>query len=341
MKSPGILSNTLISYIQSRTPLSRWFVALLLALYGMVVVMLPALGDEQAAAPAPLPYGSAGSLARHVRHLAGTIGERHHEQAGSLERAAEYIEQEFRRCRLTTVRETFGNPTAHNLIVEIPGLTLAAEIIVVGAHYDTVWLSPGADDNASGVAAMLEIACLLSGMKPDRTLRFAAFTNEEHPFAETDDMGSRVHVRNLHARGDNIIAMYSLEMVGFYSDVPYSQKYPAPLSWFYPDQASFIAFIGNISSAVLLLKSLRHFREHTDLQVQGLMAPERWLPDIRRSDHASFWDAGIPALMVTDTAFYRNPNYHMIGDQPRTLDYNRMAAMVRGVSGMLEELARD
>jgi len=280
-------------------------------------------------------------LYQHVLALSETIGERHVEQPGSLEKSAHYIEQEFSACGLAPARQPFGNPPFYNVTTQITGATRPGEIIIIGAHYDTVWLSPGADDNASGVAALLELACSLAQNRHERTLRFVAFANEEQPFSETEEMGSRVYVRSLAAQKEKIIAMFSLEMLGYYSEDPDSQDYPSPLKWFYPDTASFIAFVSNFPSSLLLYRSIRSFRKHTDFHAEGLMMSERLIPDIRRSDHASFWDAGYPALMVTDTAFFRNANYHTVGDVARTLDYDKMAAVVTGLDGMLADLARN
>ena len=293
-------------------------------------------GNIHLESPNPL----ARKLSRHVWTLSEEIGERHFEQPGSLDRAAQYIEQEFRACGLAPSRQSIGKLPFYNVVAQIPGATKPDEVIITGAHYDTVWLSPGADDNASGVAALLEIACLLAPDRHDRTLRFVAFANEEQPFAGTENMGSRAYVHSLNAGKENIIAMYSLEMLGYYSDKPHSQKYPAPLRWFYPDTASFIAFVGNVPSSLLLLRSIRSFRRHSDFPAEGLVMPERVIPDIRRSDHASFWDAGMPAVTVTDTSFYRNANYHTVGDVARTLDYDKMAAVVTGLHGMLAVLAQ-
>ncbi|MGH8119496.1 MAG: M28 family peptidase, partial [Gammaproteobacteria bacterium] len=145
----------------------------------------------------------------------------------------------------------------------------------------------------------------------------------------------------LRARKENVIAMFSLEMLGYYSAEPHSQNYPGFLHWIYPDTASFIAFVSNIPSSLLLYRSLRSFRRHTGFHAEGLFMSERLLPDIRRSDHASFWDGGFKALMVTDTSFYRNPNYHTVGDVARTLDYTRMAAVVTGLRGMLADFAQN
>ncbi len=278
-------------------------------------------------------------LYRHIRVLSEEIGERHFENTGSLEKTADYIEQEWIAEGLQPVRQSYADNTYHNIIAEIRGSKQLDEIIIVGAHYDTVWLSPGANDNASGVAALLELSRNLVKLNPERTVRFVAFTNEEQPFAGLDEMGSRVYARLLHQQGENVVAMYSLEMLGYYSDKPGSQSYPVPLSWFYPDQANFIAFVGNIQSGCLLWQSLNAFRRHSDFPAQGLIMSERLVPDIRRSDHASFWDAGYPAVMVTDTAEFRNIHYHTVGDVMRTLDLKKMAGVVEGLTMMLAGLA--
>lgn len=278
-------------------------------------------------------------LYQHIWFLSEEIGERHFENPGSLDRAADYIEQELMAAGLKVLRHSFEDSTYHNIIAEISGSSSPDEIIIVGAHYDTVWLSPGANDNASGIAAMLEISRNLAGLNPERTIRFIAFTNEEQPFAGSDEMGSMIYARLVRERMENIIGMYSLEMLGYYSDEPGSQSYPPPLSWFYPDRANFIAFVSNIQSGRLLWQSLKAFRHHSDFPAQGLIMSERLVPDIRRSDHASFWDTGYPAVMVTDTADFRNIHYHTVGDTIRTLNMKKMAEVTAGLTLMIASLA--
>ena len=278
-------------------------------------------------------------LREHVWTLAEEIGERNDDNTGSLEKSADYIETSFRKSGLSPQNQVYGDRNYRNIIAEIKGEDPDDGIILVGAHYDTVWLSPGADDNASGVAVMLELARLLSGKQYRKTIRFAGFTNEEHPFADTDMMGSRVYSRRVFENREKISVMYSLEMLGYYSDKASSQLYPAPLKWFYPDRANFIAFVANIRSGLPLIHSLCAFRRNSGFPVQGLIMSERLIPDIRRSDHASFWDLGYPAIMITDTAQYRNMNYHTVGDVPRTLDYTKMAGLVSGLARMLADLA--
>ena len=207
-------------------------------------------------------YNMAKRLHEYVEYLAGEIDERHYQVPDAYNRAAKYIEQAFARNGLVPYTEEFGTKLQYrNIIAEHYGTTLPDKIIVIGAHYDTVWMSPGADDNASGVAVMLELARNLINIKLKRTIRFIAFANEEFPHFLTDNMGSLFHAKHAFDRGDNIIAMLSLEMLGYYSDEPDSQSYPSPFSWFYPDTANFVACVSNLKSRKLLRQSIELFRE--------------------------------------------------------------------------------
>ncbi|MEE9551545.1 MAG: M20/M25/M40 family metallo-hydrolase [Gammaproteobacteria bacterium] len=288
-------------------------------------------------------YGDLGALKdrlyQHVWELSEEIGERHHEQADALNKAAEYIKKEFSHINLDVKLQSFGEQPYQNLIAEVSGSEESSEIIIIGAHYDTVWLSPGADDNASGIAALLEFAHALSGSHPKKTIRFVAFANEEHPFSGTDEMGSRVYARTVLEKNENIAGMFSLEMLGFFSDIPGSQQYPAYIRWFYPDTASFIAFTSNLSSRSLLVRAIKHYNGNSSVPVQGLVVPAFLVPDIRRSDHASFWELGYPAVMITDTANFRNMNYHSVGDVIGTLNFESMARVVSGLTKMIALLA--
>jgi Zn-dependent M28 family amino/carboxypeptidase len=235
-----------------------------------------------------------------------------------------------------------------NLEVELPGggepfgsaQGEPPEIVLVGAHYDTVAGSPGANDNASGVAALLEIARLLAGSKARRAVRFVAFVNEEPPLFSRPDMGSRVYARRSAARGERIVAMLSLETIGYYSSAPGSQRYPNPLyGLFYPDRGDFLAFVGNLASRSLVRTAVESFRRHTDFPSEGVAAPG-WWGGVHWSDHSSFWLEGYPAIMVTDTALYRYPYYHAAGDTPDRLDYNSLARVTAGLARVVAELAR-
>ncbi len=279
------------------------------------------------------------NLKAHVEVLAGVIGERHQQQPESLNTAISYIEHVFANHGYGINREIFDGKY-FNISAKLNGKETGRKIII-GAHYDTVWLSPGADDNASGIAVLLELSNLLADQHLNRSIKFIAFANEEQPFAETDLMGSRHYAVNAIQNQEKIDFMISLEMMGYYSSAKGSQNYPKPLNWFYPDTGNFIAMVSNIPSATVLMRALRAYRAENLYPVQGLMMSEKLVPDIRRSDHAQFWDQGIPALMVTDTAFYRNPNYHSVGDLPRTLDYHSMAKVTHSLANMFIQMDRN
>ena len=280
----------------------------------------------------------ASNLYAHVKVLSEYIGERHHESPEAINETIKYIASEMQSTGYEPVYHKFGDRDYSNIISEISGTDKPDEIIIIGAHYDTVWLSPGADDNASGIAALLEIAKNLFNENFSRSVRFVAFANEEQPFSESESMGSRVYAKLSAQNRENIIAMFSLEMLGFYSDKQGSQNYPPVIRPFYPDTGNFIAFVSNLNSRSLLKKAVYHYYD-ANFSAQGLAAPEFLVPDIRRSDHASFWDSGYQAVMITDTANFRNPNYHSVGDRIETLDFERMASVVSGLTGMIRKLA--
>ncbi|MCC7412574.1 MAG: M20/M25/M40 family metallo-hydrolase [Gammaproteobacteria bacterium] len=278
----------------------------------------------------------AARLRAHVAELAGRIGVRHKDVAGSLEAAADYVDAQLAGAGYDVRREQFGVVAAfENVEAEIPGAQRAGEIVIVGAHYDTVPGSPGADDNASGVAAVIELARMFAGSAPARTLRFVAFANEEKPFLLTDDSGSTVYARRARERGETIVAMLSLEMLGYYNPAPGSQSYPRPLAWFFPDRADFIGFVGNLASRALVQRTIAAYRERAAVPAEGMAVPAALVRDARRSDHASFWARGYPALMVTDTAGFRYPFYHLALDTAESLDYGRMAQVVLGLAHAL------
>ncbi|MFQ5544129.1 MAG: M20/M25/M40 family metallo-hydrolase, partial [Nitrospiria bacterium] len=201
-------------------------------------------------------------------------------------------------------------------------------VIVIGAHYDTVQGSPGADDNASGVAVLLETARLLQKITLEKTIVFVAFANEESPFFRTDAMGSAQFVKKALREKMEIQMMVSLEMLGFYSDASHSQTYPPFLKYFYPDKANFIAVVGNPASHKQVRKMTRYFQQSEKLPVESLVAPS-FVPGVDFSDQLNFWKKGIPAVMLTDTAYNRNPHYHTPNDLPRTLHYEKMSQVTR------------
>jgi hypothetical protein len=273
-------------------------------------------------------------LAERLRGHVQAIGAREHNvwAPAELEAVAAYVERELGSAGHTVRREEYRarNVPVRNLVVEIAGASLPAEIVVVGAHYDSVLGAPGANDNGSGVAAVLELARAFRGWRPARTWRLVAFVNEEPPFFRSGEMGSQRHAAGARERGERIVAMYSLETIGWYSDAPGTQHYPFPFSFFYPDRGDFLAFVANFASRPLLHATLRAFREHGAFPSEGVTAPA-FIPGVDWSDHGSFWAAGYPALMVTDTALYRYPHYHTAADTPDKVDHERLARVVRGL----------
>ncbi|MFC1497165.1 M28 family peptidase [Verrucomicrobiota bacterium] len=280
------------------------------------------------------------NIERHVEVLAGEIGERNVWRPKELDAAASYIEDAFTKSGYSVSAQEYEiqGVTVKNLEAELTGTDRSKEIIVVGAHYDSVAGSPGANDNGSGVAALIEIARLLAREKPFRTIRFVAFVNEEPPFFQTERMGSRVYASRSEKREDKIVAMFSLETIGCYSDKRGSQHYPFPMNFFYPDTGNFIGFISNMSCRRLLYRSLASFRKHTHFPSEGA-APPGWLTGVSWSDHWSFWKSGYPAVMITDTALFRYSYYHTLEDTPDKLEYDQTARVVEGITRVVAEIA--
>jgi hypothetical protein len=279
------------------------------------------------------------NLRRHVAAVA--THERNVFRFAELEAAARYIERTLAGFgyEVATQRFNAAPGEVRNIEVEVAGAQRAREIIVVGAHYDSVAGAPGANDNGSGVAATLELARLFRQERPARTLRFVLFVNEEPPFYRSDEMGSRRYARRARERGENIVAMFSLETIGYYSERSGSQRYPFPLGFFYPDTGNFIAFVSNLASRPLLHEAIAAFRRNAEFPSEGVAAPA-FIPGVDWSDHWSFWKEGYPALMVTDTAPYRYPHYHAASDTPDRVDCDRLARVTTGLYRMLRELSK-
>jgi hypothetical protein len=279
-------------------------------------------------------------LRSHVQTLAGRIGERNVWTRLALQQAAHYIEKTWREQGYEPESQAFGayGVPVRNLAVELRGKAAADDLVVVGAHYDSVLGSPGANDNATGVAALLELSRQLRDVALRRSVRFVAFVNEEPPFCFTEQMGSRVYAAEARRRGERISAMLSLETIGYYSHEPGSQAYPFPLHYFYPDTGSFIGFVGNLSSRRLVRAAVRAFRAQTAFPSEAVAAPG-WVTGIGWSDHWSFWQEGYPAIMVTDTALFRYAHYHTRSDTPDKVDYPRTARVVEGLTRVVTELA--
>jgi Zn-dependent M28 family amino/carboxypeptidase len=272
--------------------------------------------------------------------LAGSIGERNVWRFDALRRAARYIADAFESSGYLVSVQSYDahKVPVQNIEAALPGTAEPGAIVVVGAHYDSVTGCPGANDNATGVAAALELARRFARAPRAKTLRFVAFVNEEPPFFQTPLMGSAVYANAARARGDNIVAMLSLETIGYYSDEKGSQQYPPPLHLMFPDTGNFIAFVSNLRSVRLLRTAQRAFKERTSFPIQSAPAPEA-LPGIGWSDQWAFWRAGYPAIMVTDTAPYRYPWYHTPEDTPEKIHYDKFAEVVDGLEHVVHILA--
>jgi hypothetical protein len=284
----------------------------------------------------------AGLLERHVRVLAETIGERNVYHPRALADAADYIEHQCHAFGYEVIRQSYDveGIRCSNLEMTCPGTRHPDHILLIGAHYDSVIGSPGANDNGSGVAVMLEMARRFANAEIDRCIRFVAFVNEEPPFYSRGQMGSMHYAKAARKRGDDIQLMMSLETVGYYSERRGSQHYPPLFRHFYPDRGNFIAFVSNLRSRQMLRRFATAFREHSQFPAEHV-ATVSWLPGIGWSDHLSFWRCGYPALMVTDTAFYRYPHYHSPRDTADELNYVAMAAVTEGLNRALVNLAME
>jgi Zn-dependent M28 family amino/carboxypeptidase len=278
-------------------------------------------------------------LQHHVEVLSKTIGERGPFRYPSLEQARKYIERILTDSGYAIDHDVYGaaNQIYRNIIVEERGQQHPQRIFVTGAHYDTVPGTPGADDNASGVAVLLELARLVCRQFPATTLRFVAFTLEEPPYFRTSLMGSLVHAERCREKRERIMGMASLEMVGYFSEDNHSQEYPLPfMRWFYSSQGNFIAVAGNWDSRRLVRRVTDSLKATTRLAVASTALP--FVPAVGLSDNWSFWQQGYPAFMITDTSFFRNPHYHLPSDRAQTLDYERMAELVKGLARILLQL---
>lgn len=286
------------------------------------------------AAPVQGPGADPARLRSDVETLAASSPARAFGNVGALDRIADHIITEFTNAGCLPERQTFsvGGNDYHNIVCS-KGPPDAPRM-VIGAHYDVAGNgNPGADDNASGVAGLLELARLLEMAKPDlvHRLDLVAFTLEEPPNFRSQTMGSSVYAGRLKHAGADVKLMISVEMIGYFSDDPGSQAYPLPgLDLIYPDTGNFIAIVGQSFDRARVSRVKALMRAGNTLPVYSINAPAR-VPGIDFSDHLSFWRLGYPAVMVTDTAFLRNPNYHEPTDRPETLDYRRMAKVVDGL----------
>lgn len=341
---------------QTKLPRVRWIwvighsiavMAVILLVGGCVMFSMPGKSFRGPLPPStPENNTLAAKLEKHVRVLAEQIGDRNMQKFDKLEDAAKYIEAQLAATGIQprSLPYDLNGLRPRNIELELPGSgPNAKEIVVIGAHYDSVWTPagcPAANDNGSAVAALIELAQAFKSRPHDRTIRFVSFANEEPPWFQTDRMGSLVYAKHCRELGDKIAGALVLDTIGCYSDEKGSQQYPLGiLKAFYPARGNFIAFIGNVGSRALVRGCVGSFREHVQFPCEGMAAPEA-IPGVGFSDHWSFWQAGYPALMVTDTAMYRYPHYHSAQDTPDQIDYDRMARVVAGLVPVIEDLAK-
>jgi Zn-dependent M28 family amino/carboxypeptidase len=279
-------------------------------------------------------------LQRDVEILSRQIGQRNYLSYQSLQTAADFLKTSLTQSGYKVQQQeyTIDNQTYYNLEVEILGADQADEIVVIGGHYDSVFGSPGANDNGTGAAATLELASLFVGKQPARTLRFVEFVNEEPPFFWTKNMGSLVYAQRCKQRSENVVAMLSLETLGYYSDKMGSQNYPTLLSAIYPQQGNFIGFVSNIASGALVREAIASFRRSTQFPSEGATLPGE-ISGVGWSDQWSFWQQGYPALMVTDTAPFRYPYYHTLEDTPDKVNFEHLARVVVGLEHVIADLS--
>ena len=289
----------------------------------------------------PAEIELANLLERDVTKLATNIGIRNFLEYERLNKSADWIERSFAQMGYEVKRQKYevNNRAYYNIEAEKRGTQKPDEIIVIGGHYDSVMDCPGANDNATGTAATLELARLFASQNPDRTIRFVAFANEEPPFFWEAEMGSLVYATRSRQQNENIVAMLSMETMGYFLDERKSQKYPFPLGFFFPDRGNFITFVGNINSGDLVRDSIESFRRNTQFPSEGGAFPSQ-LPGVGWSDHWSFWQQGYPALMVTDTAPFRYRYYHTIEDTPDKVDFDKLARVVAGLVEVILDLDR-
>lgn len=311
------------------------------ALGACVSGMVSMPGTSYAGAPVAPDEAVVVSLKNDVTHLAVDIGERNViNTPAALEVTAAWLRERLTALGYEIKEQPYGvgERTVKNLIVEVKGGALASELVIVGAHYDTAPGNPGADDNGSGVAVALSLAEHFAKQQPRRTLRFIFFTNEEPPFFRKATMGSEVSAKKSREANEDIKAMLSLETMGYFTDEPETQHYPFPFSLFYPSKGNFIAFVADTESRDLIHTAITAFRGEAKVASEGASVPAS-IQGVDWSDHGPYWRQGYRALMVTDTAPNRNPNYHEPTDLPGTLDFNRLAHVTLGLRAVVQALA--
>ncbi len=279
-------------------------------------------------------------LEAHVRALSNDFSPRDESHPENLDRAAAYIRAEFEAAAALVTEQPYNlyGSTYRNVIAQFGPETPSR--IIVGAHYDAAGPLPGADDNASGVAGLIELAYLLGQRPLPVRVDLVAFTLEEPPYFRTEHMGSAIHAASLRQQAVDVRCMFSLEMIGYFSDAPRSQTFPASFfGVFYPSEGNFIAVVGRFQDGMMVRKIKSAMRDASPLPVYSINAPT-FVPGVDFSDQINYWNDGYDAVMITDTAFFRNHNYHTTRDTADTLDYKRMAMVVEGVYAALTALSR-
>ena len=314
------------------------------AAFGAMLYLTRVPGTPHQGDLPPLTADERAIAATLKRHIA-TIAAAEHNIAhyAELEKVAAYLEATLSSLGYTVGRQEFvaDGKTVRNIDVAIePAGTTDPEVIVVGAHYDSAEDTPGANDNASGTAAVLELARLLRDMRGARKrIRLVLFVNEEPPYFQTASMGSLHYARALKARNERVTAMLSLETLGYYSDEPGSQKYPPPFGLMFPNKGNFVSFVGLLNSRPLVQETIKSFRAHTSFPSIGGTAPGI-IPGIGWSDHWAFAEYGFQGVMITDTATFRYPHYHEPTDTPDKVDTEKLARVVKGIERMIRDAAK-
>jgi len=286
-------------------------------------------------------HADANNLRRHVQYLSNDLRPRDFRHMANLDRAADYIQQQFASsgCRVSQQRYEAIDRTFRNVICSLGSSDSGQATLIVGAHYDAFSMTgnlPGADDNASGTAGVLELARLLARNQFQTPVELVAYSTEEPPFFASNQMGSAVHADSFLEQDRSIRAMICLEMIGYFQG---DEHYDSPiLGLFYPRKGDFIAVAGGWDDRVLARRVKSAMRGAGGVRVLSFTGP-RSMGDA--SDQRSYWYRGFTAVMITDTAYLRNPNYHSAGDTANTLDYDRMARVVDGVANAVLDLDRD
>jgi hypothetical protein len=323
------------------------YALLIVALAVAAALLYPVVKIKMSASvihPEPrfIPASSEKALHDHVHALSVVIGSRSVQEYGKIQEAELYIRTFLEKQGISFALQGYDHEGKrfNNIIVTLEGTSHREESVIIGAHYDSVYGTPGADDNASAVAVLMELCHTLKDYRPQRTLKMIFFVLEEPPSFMTPAMGSIVYAQQARDRGEHIHGMISLEMVGYFNEAEGSQAFPVPgLQWIFPDRGNFIGVVGNVHSRELTLAVAESLKAGSTLPVEHLVALP-FIPGIGLSDHGSFWKMGFRAVMVTDTAFYRNPNYHRSKDTIETLRFDKMSQLVGGMVHVVEYLTK-